>query len=181
MWSQAISEMVCSRDDEPHTSHEEEILLALTLDICYTKQEFPWVMNWKPLKLLLSTSLLIAAFGQHNEVKAEINVDIDSLTEAYGTFLFGKTFPSIQSYARSRNSKTEFAVAFMTPNQKKDYKTGILYPSVLWVNCKDGRVQFYSMEKLPAEDKKRVGLEAVKLQAFRFCQFHKEEFKHSYW
>ena len=138
-------------------------------------------MNRKPLELLLSISLLIAVFGQHNEVNAQINVDIDSFTEAYGTFLAGKSFPSIQSYARSRNSKTEFAVAFMTPNQKKDDKTGILYQSVLWLNCKDGRVQFYSMEKIPAEDKKRVALEAVKLQAFRFCQFHKQAFKHSYW
>ena len=38
---------------QPHTSHEEEILLALTLEICYTKQAFLWVTNWKPLKFLL--------------------------------------------------------------------------------------------------------------------------------
>ena len=29
----------------PHTSHEEEILLALTLEIRYTQQELLWVIN----------------------------------------------------------------------------------------------------------------------------------------
>ena len=75
--------------------------------------------------------LLIAAFGQRNEIKAEINVDINSLTGAYDTLLFGKSFPSTHSHARSRNSKTEFTVAIMTPYQKKDDETDISYPSAL--------------------------------------------------
>ena len=138
-------------------------------------------MNWKPLQLLLSTSLLIAAFGQRNEVNAEINVDINALTEDYGAIRFDKSFPSLHSYAMSRNSNTEFAVAIMTPNQIKDDKTDILFPSVLWVDCKNRRAQFNSMEKLPAKDKKRVVAEAVQLQGARFCQFHKQVFKHSRW
>ena len=163
------------------TSHKEDILLALTLLRCYTKQELLVAMNWKLVKLLLSTSFLISAFGPHNEVNAEINVDIDTVTEAYGAIRFDKSFPSLHSYAMSRNNKAEFAVAIMTPNQIKDNKTGILFPSVLWVDCKNGLVQFNSMEKLPVKDKKRVVAEAVQFQGARFCQFHKQVFKHSRW
>ena len=48
-------------------------------------------MNWKPLKLLLSTTLLVAAFGYHNEVNAELVKS--GHTKEYGTFVFNKTMP----------------------------------------------------------------------------------------
>ena len=136
-------------------------------------------MNWKPLKSLLSTSLLVAAFGPHNEVSAQVRTN--GVDEDTGSFIFTKPLPSLHSYAKSRNSNTEYAVAVMTPTQIKEDEVGILYPSVMWVNCKDGRMRFTSMKKPPAKDAVKALTENMQKMASSFCVFHKREFKHSYW
>ena len=38
----------------------------------------------------------------------------------------------------------------MTPKQTVDDKTGLPYPSVMWVNCKDGNMQIKTMKKTSA-------------------------------
>ena len=136
-------------------------------------------MNWKPLKFLLSTYLLVAAFGHHNEVNSRVATRAN--TKEYGTFYFTETLPSLHTYAMSRNSNTEFAVAVMTPAQIKEDKIGILYPSVIWLNCKDGRVRFNSMKKPPAKDAAKELTKNMKIMASSFCQLHKQEWKHSHW
>ena len=151
----------------------------MNLHSCYTKLEPLFVTNWKPLKFLLSTSLLVAAFGHHNEVSAQVRTK--GVDEDTGTIIFPKTLPSLHSYAKSRNSNTEYAVAVMTPTQIKEDEVGILYPSVIWVNCKDGRMRFTSMKKPPAKDAAKALTENMQIMASGFCEFHKREFKHSYW
>ena len=136
-------------------------------------------MNWKPLKFLLSTSLLVAVFGHHNEVNSGV-VTRANMKE-HGTFYFTKSMPSLHTYAMSRNSNTEFAVAIMTPNQIKDVKTGIPYPTVMWVNCKDGRMRINTMKEPPAQDAARILTDNIQLQGARFCQLHKQEWKHLLW
>ena len=136
-------------------------------------------MNWKPLKFLLSTPLLVAAFGHHNEVSAQVEIQVNN--EDIGTIIFTKTLPSLHTYAKSRNSNTEFAVAVMTPTQIKDDEIGIIYPSVMWVNCKDGRIRFNSMKKPPAKDAAKALTENMQIMASGFCQYHKREYKHSHW
>ena len=137
-------------------------------------------MSWKPLKFLLSTSLLVVAFGYHNEVNAELVTRAN--TKEYGTFYFEKTLPSLHTYAMSTNSNTEFAVAIMTPNQiKDDKKTGIRYPSVMWINCKAGRMRINTMKKPPAQDAAKVLTENMQFQGLRFCKLHQQEWKHSLW
>ena len=136
-------------------------------------------MSWKPLKFVLSTSLLVGTFGYHNEVNAELAARAN--TKEYGTFQFTETMPSLHTYAMSRNGNTEFAVAVMTPNQMKDDKTGIRYSTVMWVNCKDGRMQINTMKKSPAQDALRVLSENIQFQGARFCQTHKQLWEHSDW
>ena len=129
-------------------------------------------MNWKPLKLLLSTTLLVAAFGYHNEVNAELVKR--GHTKEYGTFVFNKTMPSLHSYSMSRNGNTEFAVAIMTPNQVKHDEIGIQYPSAMQVHCKDGRIRINTMKKPPAQDAARVLTENMQFQGVRFYALHKQ-------
>lgn len=108
-----------------------------------------------------------------------LEINVNTLTESYGSFRLNKSLPSTQSYARSVISKAEFAVAIMPPNQMKDDDTEILYPSLLWVNCKSEPIQFNLMEKLSSEESKRVAPEAVQLHESRFYLFHKQIFTHS--
>ena len=155
----------------------EEVLLAAHRYVCYEKQDLLFTMNWKLTKFLLSTSLIIAAFGQHNKVNAELErVD----TEKYGTFRFAKPL-SLHNYAQSRNGYTKFAVAIMTPNQFKDNETGIAWPSVIWVDCKNGLMMVNTTKKTSAQDSLRTLAEDMKLEATRFCQTHKRIWKHSRW
>ena len=64
------------------------------------------------------------------------------VNEDIGIIIFLKTLPSLYSYAKSRNGSAEFAGAAMTRTQIKEDEGGILYPSVMWVNFKDGRMRF---------------------------------------
>ena len=155
----------------------EEVLLAAHRYVCYEKQDLLFTMYWKLTKFLLSTSLIIAAFGQHNKVNAELET---VHTEKSGTFRFAKPL-SLHNYAQSRNGYTKFAVAIMTPNQLKDYETGIAWPSVIWVDCKNGLFMANTTKKTSAQDSLRTLAEDIKLEGTRFCQTHKRIWKHSRW
>jgi len=65
-----------------------------------------------------------------------------AVNEDIGIIIFSKTLSSLHSCAKSRDGSAEFAVAVMTRTQIKEDEGGILYPSVMWVNCKDGRMRF---------------------------------------
>ena len=53
-------------------------------------------MNWKTLKLLLSKTLLVAAFGYHNEVNAELvkGVTRKSMERLFSTKLCRHCIPA---------------------------------------------------------------------------------------
>jgi len=130
------------------------------------------------LKLLLSTSFLIAALGQYNRVYA---VDLTGEpTEEYGYLDVNKPGKYVFSYARVSGSKTEFAVGVITPTQAIA-ENGLVVPTAFCIDCKNMRGSFNFMQELPAENAEQLVMEAMEYQASFFCQNHKWFFKHSYW
>lgn len=147
------------------------------------KKLFLLRMNWKPLFLLLSTSLVIVPFGLHRKVHADAiikDMTINNPTIDYGYFSYTEPSVSIASYARSKKSKTLFAVAVTTDNQVVD-KNGLVVPTALFLDCKEGRAQVNFMEKLPVKSIQEYTVSAVRMEMTKFCQLHKEMWKHSDW
>ncbi len=142
------------------------------------KKWFLLRMNWKPLFLLLSTSVVIASFDL--QYKASADEMTDGPTIDYGYLSFTEPTISIASYARSENSKALFAVAITTDNQIAD-KNGLVVPSALLVDCKEGSGRFNFMEKLPAKNKQEYTMDTLRLEIIKFCQLHKKLWKHLDW
>ena len=134
-------------------------------------------MNWKPLFLLVTTSVVIIPFDlQHKALADEATI---GPSIEYGYFTYVKPSVSIHSYARSKEDKTLFTVAITNQNQVVD-GNGLVVPSALLVDCKDGSGRINFMEKL-SESPKEQALESLKLEITKFCQLHKKLWKHSDW
>ena len=140
-------------------------------------------MNWKPLFLLLTTSIVIVPFDLRYKALADVRL-ADEMTTGptidYGYLSFTKPIVSVASYARSKNSKVLFAVAITTTNQMVD-KNGLVVPTALLVNCETGSGRVNFMEKLPAKNQQNYLLDAMELEITKFCQMHKKLWKHSDW
>ena len=147
------------------------------------KKWFLFSMNWKPLCLFLSASAVIAPFDLHSKVYADPtfkDLTINKPSINYGYFEYTKPSVSIASYARSRESKTLFAVAITTDNQVID-KNGLVVPTALSIDCKKGSGQFNFMEKLPAGNEQEYTKDVMNLEIYKFCTMHKQTWKHSDW
>ena len=137
-------------------------------------------MNPRLLKILLSTSFIIAAFGQYSKVFAA-DVQIGGKpTEEYGYFEVDTPEKYVFSYARAPGSKTAFGVGITTPTQKMA-DNGLVVPTALFVDCKTKRASFNLMQELPAENVEKWSMDTMMYQATFFCQLHKKFLKHSYW
>ena len=135
-------------------------------------------MNGKLFKLLLLASLLISVFDRQYTVNA--NTVALQPSEEYGYFVFDQPTISIATYARSKHSKTLFAVAITSPRQVKD-GNGLVVPTALLADCKKGTGRFNLMESLPTKNKKKITLEIMQGELMKFCSFHKQYFKHAHW
>ena len=137
-------------------------------------------MTRRLLKLLLSTSFLIAAFGEYSKVLAT-DVQIGGKPrEEYGYFEVDTPEKYVFSYARAPGSKTAFGVGITTPTQKMA-DNGLVVPTALFVDCKTKRASFNLMQELPAENVEKWSMDTMMYQATFFCQLHKKFLKHSYW
>ena len=140
-------------------------------------------MNWKPLFIFLSTSIVIAPFDLHFKVHAEARIKdltINNPTIDYGYFTYTEPSVSIASYARSMESKTLFAVAITTDNQVIT-KHGLVVPTALSIDCKEGTGRFNFMERLPAKTEQEYTKDVMNLEIYKFCTMHKQTWKHSDW
>jgi len=140
-------------------------------------------MTRRLLKLLLSTSFLIAAFGEYSKVfAADIHIGGKGSKplEEYGYFEVDTPEKYVFSYARAPGSKTAFGVGITTPTQKMA-DNGLVVPTALFVDCKSKRASFNLMQELPAENAEKWSMETMMYQGTFFCQLHKKFLKHSYW
>ena len=140
-------------------------------------------MNWKSFLILLSASAVIVSFDLNRKVHADAiikEVTINSPTINYGYFSYTEPSVSIASYARSKKSKTLFAVAITTDNQVID-KNGLVVPTALSIDCKKGTGRFNFMEKLPAGNEQEYTKDGINLEIYKFCTMHKQIWKHSDW
>ena len=138
-------------------------------------------MNWKPLFLLLSTAAVIAPFDLQYKAFADTRIKeliVDGATIDYGYLTFTEPSISISSYARSSKSKTLFGVAITNKNQVVD-KNGLVVPTSMLVDCKEGSAQFNFMEKSAANNKQTI--DRMEQEIIKFCQLHKQLWKHSDW
>ena len=131
------------------------------------------------LKLLLSTSFLIAAFSQYNKAFAA-DVELGKASEKFGYLYINKPKKYVLSYARAIENKTVFGVGIITPTQIMA-ENGLIVPSALIIDCTNVRGNFNLMQEQPAENVEEWALERMNEQAKTFCQSHKEFFKHSHW
>ena len=136
-------------------------------------------MTRRFLKLLLSTSFLIAASSQYNNALGS-DIEIGKASRRFGYLFISTPEKYVFSYARAIESKTVFGVAIITPTQITA-KNGLIVPSALIVDCTNVRGNFNLMQQLPAVDVKKWALDRMNRQAKTFCQSHKEFFKHSDW
>ncbi|QNI55207.1 hypothetical protein SynBIOSE41_02716 [Synechococcus sp. BIOS-E4-1] len=132
------------------------------------------------MKLLLSTSFVIAAISQFAKVSAN-DVQIGGKPrEEYGYFEVDQPEKYVFSYARVVGSKTAFGVGVTTPTQTMA-DNGLLVPTALFVDCKNLRASFNLMQELPDENAEKWSMETMTYQATFFWQIHKKFLKHSYW
>ena len=147
------------------------------------KEALIFGMTRRLLKLLLSTSFVIAAFSQYSKVFAadvQIGGKGSKPREKYGYFEVDKPEKYVFSYARAPGSKTAFGVGITTPTQTMA-DNGLVVPTALFVDCKSKRASFNLMQELPAENAEKWAMETMIYQGTVFCQLHKMFFKHSYW
>lgn len=138
-------------------------------------------MNCKPLFLLLLTAAVIAPFDLQYKAFEDARVTNPIVTGAtidYGNFTFPEPSISISSYARSDKSKTLFAVAITNKNHIVD-KNGLVVPSSMLVDCKEGSAQFNFNEKSAGINKQTM--DRMEQEVIKFCQTHKQVWKHSDW
>ena len=143
------------------------------------KEALIFAMTRRLLKLMLSTSFLIAAFSQYNKAFAA-EVQIGKAVEKFGYLYVDSPKKYVFSYARAIESKTVFGVGIVTPTQITA-ENGLLVPSALIIDCTDVRGNFNLMQEMPAENVEKWALERMNNQAKAFCQLHKQFFKHSHW
>ena len=136
-------------------------------------------MTRRFLKLLLSTSFLIAASSHYNKAFGA-DMEIGKASRRFGYLFISKPEKYVFSYARAIESKTVFGVAIITPTQITA-QNGLIVPSALIVDCTNVRGNFNLMQELPADNVKKWALDRMNTQAKTFCQSHKEFFKHSDW
>ena len=101
-------------------------------------------MSRRLLRLLLSTSFIIAAFGEYRKVFAadvHIGGKGSKPLEEYGYLEVDKPEKYVFSYARGPESKTAFGVGVTTPTQTMA-DNGLLVPTALFVDCKTRRASF---------------------------------------
>ena len=136
-------------------------------------------MTRRLLKLLLSTSFLIAAFGQHHKAFAN-KIEVGDASEKFGYFYIDSPKDYVFSYARAVESKTVFGVGIITPTQNMS-ENGLEVPSALIIDCSDVRGNFNLMQEQPSENVEEWAWETMNYQSNLFCQSHKQLFKHSHW
>ena len=138
-------------------------------------------MNWKPLYLLLSTSVAIVSFNPQYKALANDVMEMTKPKIQYGYFKFTEPSISVVSYARSEKSNALFAVAINSGNQVIDDTNGLEVPTAMLVDCKRGRGELFFMEKQPGTITREQGLGLMRAEIEKFCTTHKQLWKHSDW
>ena len=142
-------------------------------------------MNWKLLKLLLSSSLLITACSSSHaqEVSKQVklrDLEIGAASETTGYIFITKPKDYVFSYAREENSKTKFGIAVTSTDQLTS-ENGLVIPTALIYDCSTSEGTFNLMKIQPASEVQEWVKKEIKEQTIIFCYAHKYVFKHSHW
>ena len=142
-------------------------------------------MNWKSLKLLLSSSLLMTACSSSytREVPMQAyleDVEIGASSETTGYIYITKPKDYVFSYARDPNSKTKFGIA-VTSREQLTSGNDLMIPSVFLFDCSTGKGNGNLMKIRPAAEIQEWATKDITEQVMIFCSAHKDSFKHSHW
>ena len=142
-------------------------------------------MNWKSLKLLLSSSLLMTACSSSytREVPMQAyleDVEIGASSETTGYIYITKPKDYVFSYARDPNSKTKFGIA-VTSREQQTSENDLIIPSAFIFNCSTDKGMANLMKIQPAKEIQKWGTKEVSEQMRIFCYAHKKFFEHSHW